>query len=55
LGATGGHALRHIHFAEFAALHRVIQLLGQCPFESAGLHLFKDAVLFEEIIKIAKL
>ena len=53
LGPTGGHALCHIHFAELAALHGVVQLLGQCTFERTGLHFFIDAVLVEEVIKTA--
>lgn len=32
-------------------MHGFIQLLGQCPFEGTGLYLFKDTILFEEIIK----
>jgi hypothetical protein len=51
LGPTGGHALCHVHFAEFAALHGIVQLLGQCAFKRTGLHFFVNAVLFEEVIK----
>jgi hypothetical protein len=47
--------LCHVHFAEFAALHGVVQLLGQCAFERTGLYFFVNAVLFEEVIKTAAL
>ena len=53
LGAAGGHALCHVHFAELAALHRVFQLLGQCACERTSLNFFINAVLFEEVIKTA--
>lgn len=45
--------LRQIDLSELAALHGFIQLLDQCPFESTDLGFFKNAILFQEIIKTA--
>jgi hypothetical protein len=42
------HAPRHLYFADFALLHRLLNLASECLFQCACASLFEDAFVFQK-------